>query len=130
MASAYWPESLRATPNKRKYAEGGFGVRRNVSLKKGMASWGFPKKVIIAAYDKTTSGKLFVRFIALILYAEISRTMKETNLFNKMSVKELMAELKKLKQTKIKNNKTLFSELSKRQKMIFKAFNISTDAFS
>ena len=80
--------------------------------------------------DNTTAGKLFVRFIALILYAEISRTMKKTNLFKKFSVKELIAELKKLKQTKIKGEKTIFSELSKSQKIIFKAFKIKTDIFS
>ena len=80
--------------------------------------------------DKTTAGKLFIRFIALILYAELSRTMKETGLFKKFSVKELIAELKKIKQTKIKGRQTIFSELSKRQKIIFKAFDIDVKVFS
>lgn len=80
--------------------------------------------------DKTTKGKLFIRFIALIIYAEISQTMKQAKLFKKMSVKELIAELVKLKKTKINKDKTCFSVLSKRQKMIFKAFDINTDIFS
>ncbi len=80
--------------------------------------------------DKTTSGKLFIRFIALILYAEISRTMKDKKMFKKFSIKELIAELKKLKKTEIKKDKKIFSELSKSQKVIFKAFGIKTNIFS
>jgi transposase len=80
--------------------------------------------------DQTTRGKLFIRFIALIIYAEISLTMKREKLFKKMSVKELIAELTKLKKTKFKGKKTIYSVLSKRQKIILKAFNIDIEQFS
>ncbi len=74
-----------------------------------------------------TDGRLFIKFIALILYTEISRIMKEKKLFDKYSVKELIAELKKLKITKIGDNDPIISETSKRQKIIFKAFDINEE---
>ena len=75
-----------------------------------------------------TDGRLFVKFIALIIYAEVSRIMKEKKLFNKYTVKELFAELKKLKITHIEKNDPILSELSKRQKIIFDAFGIQEEA--
>ena len=71
-----------------------------------------------------TEGRLFLKFIALIVYMELSKTMKEKKLFDKYSVKELLAELKKLKITTLKHNNPFLSELSKKQKIIFKAFGI------
>lgn len=75
-----------------------------------------------------TDGRLFIKFIALIIYAEASRIMKEKKLFNKYTVKELFAELKKLKITHIEKNDPILSELSKRQKIIFEAFGIQEEA--
>lgn len=72
-------------------------------------------------------GRLFIKFIALTLYTEISKIMKEKKLFQKYSVKELMAELKKIKITKIGKNDPFLSELSKKQKIILKAFDIKED---
>lgn len=74
-----------------------------------------------------TDGRLFLKFIALIIYMELSKTMKEKKLFDKYSVKELLAELKKLKITTLKHNDPFLSELSKKQKTIFKAFEIKGD---
>ena len=70
-------------------------------------------------------GKIFVKFISLILYTEISRIMKENKLFDKYSMKELLWELKKNKITYIDDNEPFISEISKKQKLIFEAFNIS-----
>ena len=69
-------------------------------------------------------GRLFIKFIALILYTEISRTMHKEKLFNKYSVKEIMAELKKLKVTVIDNSEPIVSELTKKHKTILKTFKI------
>ena len=41
-----------------------------------------------------TDGRLFIKFIALIIYTELSKIMKKKNLFKKYSVKELLKELK------------------------------------
>ncbi len=54
--------------------------------------------------------------------------MKENKLFNKYTVKELFAELKKLKITHIEKNDPILCKLPKRQKIIFDAFDIQEDA--
>ena len=71
-----------------------------------------------------TDGRLFIKFIALIIYMGIFKTMKDKKLLEKYTVKELFLELKKLKIIQIGNNEAFLSELSKRQKNIFKAFDI------
>ena len=71
-----------------------------------------------------TDGRLFIKFIALIIYMGIFKTMKDKKLLEKYTVKELFLELKKLKIIQIGNNEAFLSELSKRQKDIFKAFDI------
>ena len=53
--------------------------------------------------------------------------MREKKLFEKYSIKELLAELKKLKMIKLENNDSFLSELSKKQKMILKAFEIKEE---
>lgn len=75
-----------------------------------------------------TDGRLFIKFVALIIYAEASRIMKKKKLFNKYTVKELFAELKKLKIMHIEKNDPILSELSKRQKIIFDAFDVKEEA--
>jgi len=74
-----------------------------------------------------TDGRLFIKFISLTIYMEISKVMKEKNLFTKYSVKELLSELKKIKITNIEGNKLLVSEVSKKQRKIFEAFGIKED---
>lgn len=75
-----------------------------------------------------SDGRLFIKFISLILYSEVARIMKEKKLFDKYTVKELFAELRKLKLTQIKQNEPFLSELSKKQKVIFDAFGIKEEA--
>ncbi len=74
-----------------------------------------------------TDGRLFLKFISLIIYMEISKVMTENNLFKKYSVKELLAEVKKLKVTEIEGSDLFLTELSKNQKLIFKAFGIEEE---
>jgi|LGVF01.1.fsa_nt_gb transposase len=73
-------------------------------------------------------GRLFIKFIALIIYTEVTKIMRKNNLFEKHSVKELLAELKKLKIVKIEKNDLFLSELSKRQKLIIKSFGIKEES--
>lgn len=42
-----------------------------------------------------TEGRLFIKFIPLIIYAEVTRIMREKKLLSRYTVKELFAELKK-----------------------------------
>ena len=44
-----------------------------------------------------TEGRLFIKYVALIIYMEISKVMKDKKLFEKYTVKEMFSELKKTK---------------------------------
>jgi len=71
-----------------------------------------------------TNGRLFIKFLALIIYSEISKVMKEHKLFEKYSLKELLLELRKLKITQVKDGTIILAEITKKQKIIFEAFGI------
>ncbi len=70
--------------------------------------------------------KLFVDFLALIIQSEIIRAMRKKNLFKAYSVKELLFELRKIKRTQM-DGQVIISEISKKQKMIFEAFEIEIE---
>ncbi len=74
--------------------------------------------------DYTMYGKMFVKFIAATVYSEIVKEMNNKKLFKTLTVKELLFELKKVKIAKLKGNKKIVSEISKRSKTIFKNFDI------
>jgi len=67
--------------------------------------------------------RLFIKFVSLILQSEITKTMKNRKLFKKYTMKEMLANLRKIKRTKI-DNEIIISEISKQQRLIFDAFNI------
>ena len=67
--------------------------------------------------------RLFIKFLALIIRSEIIKTMRAKKLFKKYTVRELLAELKKIKRTNI-HGETIISEISKKQRQIFEAFKI------
>lgn len=71
-----------------------------------------------------SNGDLFIKFLALILYSAVENTMKEQELFKQYSVKEIMYELKKIKVVEMCDGKSYLTEITKRQKDIFKAFNV------
>ena len=56
--------------------------------------------------------------------------MNKKKLFGKYSLKEMMAELTKLKVTTIDDNEPILGELTKKQKLIFKAFHIGEEAIA
>jgi len=71
-----------------------------------------------------TEARLFINFLSLILYSLIVKTMQNKKLIKKFTVKEIFAELKKIKITTIKNQKPFLSEITKTQKIFFDAFDI------
>jgi transposase len=48
-------------------------------------------------------GRLFIKFIALIIYMQITKAVKDNKLFEKYSISELLRELAKLKITYLNN---------------------------
>lgn len=79
----------------------------------------------LRAHNHTTmEGRLFIKFIALIIYCEIYKTLKKNNLFQKFTIKEMIYELRKLKITTIKEEPPILTEMTKRHKQIFAAFDL------
>ncbi|MDR2064190.1 MAG: hypothetical protein LBP85_00540, partial [Prevotellaceae bacterium] len=75
-----------------------------------------------SAYN--TDGRLFIKFIALIIYMQITQIMRNKKLFGKYSVRELLKELAIMKISYLENVEPVKSEVSKKQSTIFKAFDI------
>jgi transposase len=75
-----------------------------------------------SAYN--TDGRLFIKFIALIIYMKITQIMRNKKLCGKYSVRELLKELAIMKISYLENVEPVKSEISKKQSAIFKAFDI------
>ena len=73
-----------------------------------------------------TDGRLFIKYIALIIYMQITGVMRDKKLFKKYSIQELLRELAKMKITYIENFDPIKSEISKKQNDILMAFDIKT----
>jgi transposase len=73
--------------------------------------------------DEAMQGRIFIIFIALIISSYIRYIMKEADLYKKFTFSALIKELKKLKVIRLSNKKTLMTELTRSQKIIFKAFD-------
>ena len=63
----------------------------------------------------------------LIQHSKMMSIIKKDKKLKKYSLCEIMSELKKLKLSCFDKNDTFLSELTKKQKIIFKAFNINID---
>jgi transposase len=72
-----------------------------------------------------TDGRLFIKFIALIIYMQITKVMREKKLFEKYSIQELLRELAKIKITCLQNIDPVKSEISKKQTAILNAFGLN-----
>jgi transposase len=73
---------------------------------------------------KTTEGRLFVKFIAIILYQQITKIMRENDLLKKYSVTELLKELSKIKMISVPEVEPFTTECSKTQTDILAKFNM------
>lgn len=73
---------------------------------------------------KSVQGLLFIEFISLIIYSEIQRVLRESGLGKKLTVEQMLYELKKLSVLEIDDKKPMITELTKKQKDIFGAFEI------
>ncbi|MCP4404537.1 MAG: IS1634 family transposase [bacterium] len=73
-----------------------------------------------------SDGRIFIKFIALIIYSHIACVMRKKKLFNLYSVKEIMAELSKIRCSQFSGEKVV-SEISKTQRKILSAFNITPE---
>lgn len=70
-------------------------------------------------------GLLFIEFIALIVYSHISKVLRERVLNTSLSIPEALFKLRKIKKIRFGRKKTIISEISKQQRKILEAFDIS-----
>jgi transposase len=70
-------------------------------------------------------GNLFILFIALIIYAELTRRMQSNNLFKKYTVAEVLGELKKIRIVTMIHGASYVTEVSKKQRELLSALNLS-----
>ncbi len=69
-------------------------------------------------------GRLFLKFLSLIIYSTLTNTLRDDRTLPHYSVRELLYELKKLRRVELINGKHVLTEISKRQKEIFKALDL------
>ncbi len=74
--------------------------------------------------QQALEGLLFIEFIALILHSYISKVLRVTGINKTLTIPEVLFELRKIKKIQFGRKKTIISEISKRQRKIFKAFDI------
>ena len=72
------------------------------------------------------NGRLFIKFISLILYSALANKMREKDLFKLYSIREIMYELKKLRIIEMYNGTSYLTEISKRQREIFSKLEVET----
>ena len=79
----------------------------------------------LRSHSKTAAEeRLFVKFIATILYQQITKVMRENDMFKKYSLTELLKELSKIKRIVAPDIEPFTSECSKTQKDILAKFKI------
>jgi transposase len=78
----------------------------------------------------TTSGKLFILFIALILYSALDKLMKENNLYEKYTMNELLEMMKNIRTLELKSGPIFLTEIPKKAKDVFKLFNIELPQYA
>jgi transposase len=77
----------------------------------------------LRSHSKTTAeGRFFVKFIATIIYQQITKVMREKDMFKKYSVIELLKELSKIKRIVVPEIEPITTECSKTQKDILAKF--------
>lgn len=69
-------------------------------------------------------GKLFLNFIATLLYSALLHRMKTKGLHKKMSIPEVMMLLKKWRTIEFQNGTRRFTEVSKKQRLTLSSLNI------
>lgn len=69
-------------------------------------------------------GRIFLTFLSLILHSEVSRVMKEKDLYRTYTLPEVFFELKKLRVVTLNNGKNYLTEVSKRQRNLFEKFEV------
>jgi transposase len=74
--------------------------------------------------DISLDNKLFINFIALIFISYIDKIMKENDLYKNMTMGELFDNFDIIKMYYTKDNKIKFTEITEKQRNLYKLFNV------
>lgn len=69
-------------------------------------------------------GRIFLTFLSLILHSEVSRVMKEKDLYKTYTLSEVFFELKKLRLVTLTNGRSYLTEASRKQRDLFDKFDV------
>ncbi|MBN1549892.1 IS1634 family transposase [bacterium] len=69
-------------------------------------------------------GRLFVMFLSMILYFIIQTRIHESDLLKSYSVSEILSKLKILRSVQMSNGKSHLTEITKKQRDIYEAFQV------
>jgi hypothetical protein len=81
-------------------------------------------------FSEAFEGRLFVAFLALILYFGMTKIMRKQGLFKDYSLTELLYELKKIKIVEMENGKKYMTGVSKKQRELLQNFNLAVPNMS
>ncbi len=73
---------------------------------------------------ETASGKLFLLFIALILYSALDKLMRDKKVYSKYTINELLEMLKGIRIVELQSGLAYRTEVPKKAKEVFKLFGI------
>lgn len=73
---------------------------------------------------EAASGKLFLLFIALILYSALDKLMRDKKVYSKYTINELLEMLKGIRIIELQSGLTYLTEVPKKAKEVFKLFGI------
>jgi hypothetical protein len=79
---------------------------------------------------ETVAGRLFLKFLSLIIHAEFTKALRDHQLFRHYSMREVLHELKKIRVVEMANGKRVLTEISKRQRHIFHTLAIELPVLS
>lgn len=76
--------------------------------------------------EPALTGRLFMQFIAQIMYSEVRKTLRGTEVEKNMSVQDVFSEMKILNQVKLPGRKSaMYTEMTANQKKIMELFQIN-----
>lgn len=73
----------------------------------------------------TSAGKMFICFLSLIIHTALTNRWRATDRLKKYNMSEVFMELKKIKRLEYADGKTVWTEITKKQRIIFESLGIS-----
>ena len=75
-------------------------------------------------FDASAAGRLFLAFTALVLHTALENRMRQTGLLRKMTVAELLAQVRKIKAVTTRTGKRVMLEIAKRNRRLLATLGV------